>query len=565
MPPAVVMAPVHTRSSLELMLELIQKRDELAKDAPPALPSRPTSRGRLPSSRRSLPLNFKTRSISPEPFVKEDSDKMEMKREPLVKVDEEFPVQNRFFESHNKLKNVDQLEESFLYVNKPQAERSDEENSREIGRLIYQMSGSVKVEDKILMKIAQSEDVSCQALLQIVGVEKCPNGVHACSSYEDLKKGATLFQSFVRGEIARRTFQFLMKRRMAVVIIQKYVRRWIARTKFFNQKEDIIHLQAVVRGQLAQKQSIILKNLRMSNKLNEASSNWHLHKNFQETKEYVLVHHSVMEDLQMRVLKAEASLREKEEIHLSFQHQLEQYEMKMILMEEMWQKKMSLQDLNERHFEAHHSVKTELQRQILKAKGALMQKEEENIKLQQDLHQYEIKWSQYEMKMKSMEEKWQKQLTSLQLSLAAARKRLADDSVSLPERSDSSSLWHSYDSESSMSTEARSPESTLAKHPHASGAGIRNDFTRKQKAVNVLVQEFEQRKQAFEDDVRFLMEAKSQQLDRSSNPDVELQKLKIEFTSWKKDYKVRLREAKSAIHKLSKARKDKPRKNWWCT
>lgn len=48
----------------------------------------------------------------------------------------------------------------------------------------------------------------------------------------------------VRGEIARRTFQFLMKRLMAVVIIQKYVRRWIARTKFFNQKEDIIHLQA---------------------------------------------------------------------------------------------------------------------------------------------------------------------------------------------------------------------------------------------------------------------------------------------------------------------------------
>lgn len=117
-----------------------------------------------------------------------------------------------------------------------------------------------------------------------------------------------------------------------------------------------------------------------------------------------------------------------------------------------------------------------------------------------------------------------------------------------------------------MSTEARSPESTLANHPHVSGAGIKNDFTRKQKAaVNVLVQEFEQRKQAFEDGARFLMEAKSQQLDRSSNPDVELRKLKIEFASWKKDYKVRLREAKSAIHKLSKTRKDKPRKNWWCT
>lgn len=47
----------------------------------------------------------------------------------------------------------------------------------------------------VMLQIAQSEDVSCQALLQIIGVEKCPYGLHACSSYEDLKKGATLFQS----------------------------------------------------------------------------------------------------------------------------------------------------------------------------------------------------------------------------------------------------------------------------------------------------------------------------------------------------------------------------------
>ena len=156
MPPAVLMAPVDTRSSLELMLELIQKRDELPKDAPPALPSRPISRGRLPSSRKSLPLplNFKTRSISPEPSMNEDSDKMETKGEPIVKVDKEFSVQNRFFESHDKLKKVDLSEDSSSYVNKPQAEISDEKNSGEIGRLIYQMSGSEKVVDKILMKVA---------------------------------------------------------------------------------------------------------------------------------------------------------------------------------------------------------------------------------------------------------------------------------------------------------------------------------------------------------------------------------------------------------------------------
>ncbi|KAI9073931.1 hypothetical protein K1719_044104 [Acacia pycnantha] len=50
------------RSSLEVMLESLQRRDEeenKPKDLPPALPARPTSKARLPSARRSLPNNFK--------------------------------------------------------------------------------------------------------------------------------------------------------------------------------------------------------------------------------------------------------------------------------------------------------------------------------------------------------------------------------------------------------------------------------------------------------------------------------------------------------------------------
>ncbi|KAK7335378.1 hypothetical protein VNO80_27178 [Phaseolus coccineus] len=50
-----------TRSSLEEMLESLRKRDEeeRPKDLPPALPSRPQSRARMPPARRSLPNNFK--------------------------------------------------------------------------------------------------------------------------------------------------------------------------------------------------------------------------------------------------------------------------------------------------------------------------------------------------------------------------------------------------------------------------------------------------------------------------------------------------------------------------
>ncbi|KAJ8443459.1 hypothetical protein Cgig2_026246 [Carnegiea gigantea] len=47
-----------TRSSLEEMLESLLRREEQPKDVPPALPSRPMSRARLPSSRRSLPVRF---------------------------------------------------------------------------------------------------------------------------------------------------------------------------------------------------------------------------------------------------------------------------------------------------------------------------------------------------------------------------------------------------------------------------------------------------------------------------------------------------------------------------
>ncbi|RVW36507.1 Myosin-2 [Vitis vinifera] len=55
-----VSSPTVVRSSLEEMLDSLRKRDEKPKDLPPALPARPTSRSmRLPSTRRSLPVDFK--------------------------------------------------------------------------------------------------------------------------------------------------------------------------------------------------------------------------------------------------------------------------------------------------------------------------------------------------------------------------------------------------------------------------------------------------------------------------------------------------------------------------
>jgi myosin-5 len=58
-----------------------------------------------------------------------------------------------------------------------------------------------------------------------------------------------------------------------------------------------------------------------------------------------------------------------------------------------------------------------LQMQVLKAQATLEQKEEENTALREQLQQFETRWSDYEAKMKSMEEIWQKQMASLQVSL----------------------------------------------------------------------------------------------------------------------------------------------------
>jgi myosin-5 len=58
---------------------------------------------------------------------------------------------------------------------------------------------------------------------------------------------------------------------------------------------------------------------------------------------------------------------------------------------------------------------SDLQKRILKSEAALSQKEEENTALREQLRQFEERWSEYDIKMKSMEETWQKQMSSLQV------------------------------------------------------------------------------------------------------------------------------------------------------
>ncbi|XP_050373280.1 myosin-1 [Argentina anserina] len=199
------------------------------------------------------------------------------------------------------------------------------------------------------------------------------------------------------------------------------------------------------------------------------------------------------------------------------------------------------------------SFLAELQRRVLKAEAALREKEEENDILHQRLQQYENRWSEYELKMKSMEEVWQKQMRSLQSSLSIAKKSLAiDDS----ERNSDASVNASDDRDYSWDTGSNHKrQDSNGGRPMSAGLSV----------ISRLTEEFDQRSQVFGDDAKFLVEVKSGQVEASLNPDRELRRLKQMFEAWKKDYGARLRETKVVLTKLGNEEGsiDRAKKKWW--
>ncbi|PPD83391.1 hypothetical protein GOBAR_DD19680 [Gossypium barbadense] len=199
------------------------------------------------------------------------------------------------------------------------------------------------------------------------------------------------------------------------------------------------------------------------------------------------------------------------------------------------------------------SFLSEVQRRVLKAEAALREKEEENDILHQQLQQYESRWSECEVKMKSMEEVWQKQMRSLQSSLSIAKKSLAVDES---ERNSDASVNTSDEREYCWDTGSnhKGPESNGLR-PMSAGLSV----------ISRLAEEFEQRSQVFGDDAKFLVEVKSGQGEASLNPDRELRRLKQMFETWKKDYAVRLRETKVVLNKLGneEGALDRVKKKWW--
>ncbi|PWZ23928.1 hypothetical protein Zm00014a_005788 [Zea mays] len=330
-------------------------------------------------------------------------------------------------------------------------------------------------------QIGKLEDTRNRTLHGILRVQSCFRGHQARHHARERIRGVLALQTFIRGEKARQIYSSLLRKHRAAVILQRNVRCWLARRYFINVRKASVIIQSGIRGSLVRRCN---GNIDLINVLREFESK-------QEAEgDQILIKASVLAELQRRILKAEATVREKEE---------------------------------------------------------------ENEMLHQRLQQYENRWLEYEQKMKAMEEMWQKQMRSLQSSLSVAKKSLALDET--PRMSDSSvdQSWESNGNHVSSGSQLV---------PRTGGREMSAGLS----VIGRLAEEFEQRRQVFADDAKFLVEVKSGQADASLNPDMELRRLKQNFDSWKKDFSGRIRETKMILNKLGNGNESSPnsvKRKWW--
>lgn len=201
------------------------------------------------------------------------------------------------------------------------------------------------------------------------------------------------------------------------------------------------------------------------------------------------------------------------------------------------------------------------------AEGTLEEKEKENAALKEQVNQLESRWSDYEVRMRSMEEMWQKQMASLQASLAAAKKSLGFDNpaghTGKPEGSPSPCGYESEDTTTSMGTRTPGGSTPIEYASNGVNVGGNREINGSSCVVNYLNREFELRKQNFDDEALAITQLKSGQL-QSTNPAEDFRRLRHRFEEWKKDYKARLKETKAKVHKFGGySEAEKTRRNWW--
>ncbi|GER53034.1 myosin-like protein [Striga asiatica] len=163
--------------------------------------------------------------------------------------------------------------------------------------------------------------------------------------------------------------------------------------------------------------------------------------------------------------------------------------------------------------EVPYSVLIDLQKRILRAEAKVRRKKEENVGLRMQIQEMEGKWQQYEERMKFLEKAWQDELTNIQEHLAAANKNQA--------------------------SERNCPDFIITSHDG-----------QRELLIN-------------EEDIDQINEIGLMQGCSILHPQDKLRKLKLKFKSWKKDYKIKLRDTRTMLKKLESSKTAKGEKTWW--
>lgn len=396
---------------------------------------------------------------------------------------------------------------------------------------------------KLLLRAGQIdklEEIRARTLRGILSVQNAFRTHKVRSHFKNLKSAAIILQALLRSKIVRREYIILRERHRAAVAIQKEFKCRISREKYTRTLKMVILIQAVTRGWLARRHTGIIPQ--------------HLQKK-------TLADHMLEEKCVGDLNSSRNDVRTQEK---QFAEEALQPEMTVTV---------------------QPPFPTDFQNRLLAADARLREQEDENALLRQRLQQYESRWLEYESKMKSMEEMWQKQIASLQMRLSVAKKGLASDELmnqqatrdevtnlrgSVPR---SSAARHTvlndnseFDWEDATSMGTKTPENNFAarKPPRHYETGLEREHDTGRSTVNLLTKEFEHRTHVFNDDANFLVEVKSGKTEANLNPDEELRKLKGRFNSWKKTFKLRLRETKAVLQKLGNTESsERGKKRWW--
>jgi hypothetical protein len=207
------------------------------------------------------------------------------------------------------------------------------------------------------------------------------------------------------------------------------------------------------------------------------------------------------------------------------------------------------------------SLLAELERKAAEVEAQLQQKEEENAELKRRIESYHVEWFRCEIRIKSLEEACHEQMAALQVRtscifcvfsvnhISGVNARLPISSLTRVMFSQAVQDAASKARPDEMSCDRRESLESIMKTSEEPSAARRRASRRSSNAVSRLGSEFRRQNQALDHGAAAFVEPARpwQPGVPSANSVDELRKLKAQFTAWKKDYKARLRKAKTEI------------------